>query len=268
MTKTHQEHNLSTSAAQSQASEHRAVDNQHSDVAIIIPSRLGSVRLARKALEMIGNHTMVEHVARQVKKTGLANIYVATDSQLIADKVTASGVEYIMTSDQTSSGTDRVHEAFQLLANRHSINYIINVQGDMPFVDPATILQVINSLKASPYGIMTPAVKVKLEAVTSSDTVKIVVANNDRALYFSRSLIPHGASEFLYHIGIYGFRKDTLEQFKRIPPSKLEQSEKLEQLRALENNIDIGICYVPNIELSVDVQADLDKARAIHDRKN
>ena len=237
----------------------------HSDVAVIIPSRLGSERLYQKPLQLIGPYTMIEHVVHQIKSTGLENIYVATDSLAIAEKVISCGVEYILTSESCLSGTDRVYEASKLV-QKPNINYIINVQGDMPFVEPEVILKVIESLKSSSYEIITPVVKVGIDIANSHSNVKVVTNEKGKALYFSRSLIPYGATEFLYHIGIYGFRKAALDKFVKLPMSPLEISEKLEQLRALQNGMTIGICYVENIPISVDTQDDLNKAIAFYNR--
>lgn len=238
----------------------------HSDVAIIIPSRLDSVRLFKKPLQTIGNLSMIEHVLKQVHSTGLKNIFVATDSNDIAEKVTNYGGQFILTSSQCPSGTDRVYEAFHLIPENHNINYILNVQGDMPFIEAETILAVIDTLKHSEYEIVTPVVKVNLQLANSNSNVKVVTDSNNQALYFSRSLIPYGANEFLYHIGIYGFRKTALDKFVKLPPSSLEQSEKLEQLRALENNMSIGVCYVNNVPISVDTAEDLNQALAFFSR--
>ena len=232
----------------------------HSDVAIIIPSRLGSERLKQKPLQLIGDKSMIAHVVNQVQATGLKNIYVATDSELVANEVIAAGGKYIMTNTDCSSGTDRVYEALQNLDHQQQLKYVINVQGDMPFIEASVILNVIACLKKSQYGIITPVVKVGIDVASSSSNVKVVVDNHDKALYFSRSMIPFGAIEFLYHIGIYGFHKDTLEKFVKLPQSALEIQEKLEQLRALQHDIDIGICYVDDIPISVDTIDDLNKA--------
>ncbi|MCC8417697.1 MAG: 3-deoxy-manno-octulosonate cytidylyltransferase [Rickettsia endosymbiont of Bryobia graminum] len=236
----------------------------HSDVAIIIPSRLGSVRLSNKPLQNIGNLSMILHVLKQVKLTGLENIFVATDSELIAETVTNYGGQFILTKPECASGTDRVYEAFQAIPNNQNIKYVLNVQGDMPFVEPKSILAVIENLKNSDYDIITPVAEVDIETADSASNVKAIIDNRNKALYFSRSLIPHGASKFLYHIGIYGFRKDALNKFVKLPPSSLELSEKLEQLRALQNDMSIGVCHVTNIPISVDTQEDLDKAIAFY----
>ncbi len=239
----------------------------YSDVAIIIPSRLNSVRLSQKPLKLIGEISMIEHVVRQVLSTGLTNIYVATDSDSIAKKVTDAGGKFIFTSEECQSGTDRVYEAFQAIENKHDINYILNVQGDMPFVEPESIIKVIESLKSSDHDIMTPVAKVSIEIADNPSNVKVIIDHNDKALYFSRNLIPHGSDEFLYHVGIYGFRKEALSKFMSLPASSLELSEKLEQLRALQNNMSIGVCHVENIPISVDTQQDLDKAIEFYQQK-
>lgn len=232
----------------------------HSDVAIIVPARIGSERLANKPLQAIGSQTMIEHMVKQIKKTKVSNIFVATDSELIAQKAKNCGCEVIMTSASCQSGTDRVYEAFKLLPNNQDIEYIINVQGDMPFINPLVILSVIDSLKNSEYDIITPATKVGIDLAASDSNVKIVVDSNNKALYFSRRLIPYNAKEFLYHIGIYGFRKKALMDFVKLPVSVLEQSERLEQLRALEHGLSIGVCYVDDIPISIDTTQDLAKA--------
>ena len=232
----------------------------HSDVAVIIPSRLGSERLSQKPLQLIGDIPMIQHVVDSIKLTGLKNIYVATDSELIADKVKERSVEFIMTSEHCTSGTDRVFEAFGKIKDNDNINYVVNVQGDMPFIKPEAILNVIESLKNSYYGITTPVAKVNMGVAEGDSNVKAVITHDGRALYFSRSLIPYGAKEFLYHVGVYGFRKDVLSTFVGLPQSVLEKSERLEQLRALENGIDIGVCYVNDIPISVDTPEDLAKA--------
>lgn len=236
----------------------------HSDVAIIIPSRIGSQRLFEKPLQQIGGLSMIEHVLKQTQLTGLKNIYVTTDSKTIAEKVALQNGQFIFTDEDCPSGTDRVYQAFQKIPNNDNIDYILNVQGDMPFVEPEVILKVIESLKNSEYGIMTPVTNVGIEVAESPSNVKVVTDHKGKALYFSRSLIPHGASEFLYHVGIYGFRKAALNKFMELPISFLEKSEKLEQLRALQNDISIGVCYVDNVPISIDTQEDLDKALAYY----
>lgn len=238
----------------------------HSDAAVIIPARISSQRLVNKMLQSIGDYTLIEHTVLQVKKTGLKNIYVAADSPLIASKVVDSKVSCIMTNANCSSGTDRVHQALESLPNKEQIKYVINVQGDMPFIDPAIILKVIEELKKGKFPIITPVAYVDEETANSVSNVKVVTDLNGKALYFSRRLIPFGVYEFLYHVGVYGFLKETLSKFVALPPSPLEQAEQLEQLRALQNNIEIGVCLVDKAPISVDTQEDLDKAREYYSK--
>jgi 3-deoxy-manno-octulosonate cytidylyltransferase (CMP-KDO synthetase) len=235
------------------------VDTSHDDVAVIIPSRLGSTRVLQKPLAKIGDLTMIEHVLHSVGKTNLKHIYVATDSDSIAEKISAGGYKFIMTNSNCPTGTDRVYEALQNLAD-DGIKYAVNVQGDMPFVDAAIILDLIERLKNSEHDIITPVSTVGADVANSESNVKVVKDTNNKALYFSRNLIPFGASEYLYHIGVYGFKRSSLEKFVKLPKSPLEIAENLEQLRALENGMSIGLTFTASIPISVDTKEDLAKA--------
>ena len=233
----------------------------HDDVAFIIPSRLGSTRLPKKALARIGGKSMIEHVVSGLKSIAGNNLYVATDSAEIASCVEKAGGIAIMTDEACPSGSDRTFEAFKKLPNHDKIQYIVNIQGDMPFVRAKVISDVVTMLKTDKYEIVTPAVKVGKDIAGSDSNVKIVVDSNNRAMYFSRSIIPHGADEFLYHVGIYGYKKEALEKFINMEPSLYEQIEKLEQLRALEAGMSIGVCLSQEIPISVDTEEDLAKAK-------
>lgn len=234
-------------------------------VVIIIPSRLGSQRLHQKPLQKIAGLTIIEHMIRQVRQVNLEHVYIATDSELIAELAAQNSMKYIMTSPDCNSGTDRVYQAFNSLPTEQ-FNYIVNIQGDMPFIEPEVISKLIEVLKSSKYDIITPVTKADIAVAESESNVKVVVGQNDKALYFSRSLVPYGAKEFWYHVGIYGFKKQALERFVNLPQSNLEACEKLEQLRALENNIEIGVCYVDNIPISIDTPDDLKKALEFYNK--
>ncbi|MDG1436354.1 MAG: 3-deoxy-manno-octulosonate cytidylyltransferase [Rickettsiaceae bacterium] len=236
----------------------------HSDVAIIIPSRIGSTRLPKKALAKIGQFALIEHVVRSVKGIAEENLYVATDSEEIAALVTSSGATPIMTDESCPTGSDRVFQAFQKIPGKEKIKYIINIQGDMPFVGKEVISKIIDDLKRGTVDIVTPVVKVGLDVAKSSSNVKVVAGHDGKAMYFSRSLVPHGASEFLYHVGIYGFKKEALEKFVNLPQGECEKLEKLEQLRALEFGMKIGVCLSDEIPISVDTPEDLKKAQEYH----
>lgn len=229
-----------------------------SDTAIIIPARLESNRLENKPLQKIGDLTMIEHVYRNVSKLKSVDVYVATDSEEVADLITKTGGNAIMTKE-ASSGTDRVHMALKQIKN-NKIEYVINVQGDMPFIEAETVKKVISTLRKSDCGIVTPVVEVGVGIAKKNSNVKVVIDKNNHALYFSRSIIPSGAESFYYHVGIYGFKVDALKKMVKLPRSSLEKAESLEQLRALENGIKIETCLVNNIPISVDTVEDLEHA--------
>ncbi len=240
--------------------------DRYSDVVIIVSSRIGSTRLPRKALAKIGNKTLIEHVVHRLKSSFDGNLYVATDSLEIANLVRKADAIAIMTDEDCPTGSDRVFQAFQTIPHHDKIKYVINVQGDMPFVDLVVIGQIITMLKTGDYDIVTSGVKVDKDIVQSESNVKVVVDKYGKALYFSRSMIPHGGKEFLYHVGIYGFKSEALEKFIKLEQSEYELCEKLEQLRALENGMKIGVCISNEIPISVDTKEDLEKANLYYSR--
>ncbi|AAU03847.1 3-deoxy-manno-octulosonate cytidylyltransferase [Rickettsia typhi] len=233
---------------------------KNQNVAIIIPSRLNSTRLIQKPLQLIGSITLIERVFKQVNKANIQHTYVATDSEEIANIIKKIGGKVILTDSDIPTGTDRTYEAFKLIPNNNNIHYIINVQGDIPFIEHRSILKIIEYLKNSEYDIVTPVVRVDRESIEASSNVTVAVDYMGKALYFSRSLIPHGAEELLYHLGIYGFRKNALEKFVSLKQTFLEKTERLEQLRILENGMTIGTCLVEDVPISVDTEEDLKKA--------
>lgn len=235
-----------------------------SDVAVIVPARIGSTRLPKKLLEKIGGKTVIEHVINNITKIGL-NFFVATDSQEIAELAEKNGVKAIITREDCPTGSDRVFEAFQKIENNDKIKFIINIQGDMPFIDGEIVKNMIKTHKEnSMFDIITPVVKVGEDVAVSSSNVKVVVSNTGKALYFSRSMIPFGSKEFLYHVGIYGFKPEALTKFVALPKGEYETCESLEQLRALENNMNIGVFTCNEIPISIDTIEDLEKARLFY----
>ncbi len=234
--------------------------NMNYETVIIIPSRLGSTRLLNKPLAQIGNLSLIEHVYLSLKDKFKDSIFIATDSNQIAELVEKQGAKAIMTNIDHKNGSDRTYEAFKKIPNYEQIKYVINVQGDMPFVDPNTIEQIIDRLKKNDCDIVTPIVKVDREVASSDSCAKVVYDNKQNALYFSRSLIPLGATEFNYHVGIYGFHASSLEKYVNLSQGEYELCEKLEQLRALEHGLKIGVCLTNEIPISVDTQEDLEIA--------
>lgn len=233
-----------------------------SDVAFVIPSRIGSTRLPRKALVNIGDQSMIERVVFSLKEYLGPNLYVAADSEEILKKAEEAGAKAIMTSENCMSGSDRVYEAFQKIENNANIKYVVNIQGDMPFINYKIIEKIVNKLKTSRFDIVTAAIEVERNIADNESNVKIVTDSNNSALYFSRSLIPSGAEKFLYHVGVYAFKANALEKFVKLPKARYESLERLEQLRALENGMSIGVVVTSDeIPISVDTQEDLEKAR-------
>ncbi len=238
------------------------------DFVIIVPARIGSSRLPRKLLKTIGDKTIIEHVVYNLSdpKTNFnpSDIIIATDDEQIAYLGRQAGATSVMTSVNCPSGSDRVYEAISKL-DLPSIKYVVNVQGDMPFVDPQVISELLDMLKNSDCDIATPYVKISKKSALNPSNVKIVKDNNDMALYFSRSLVPYGAEEFLYHVGIYGYRVESLKKFINLKRGKYEILESLEQLRALENGMSIKLVESKQIPISIDTQDDLEKARKYYE---
>ncbi|HJK86195.1 MAG TPA: 3-deoxy-manno-octulosonate cytidylyltransferase [Candidatus Megaira endosymbiont of Nemacystus decipiens] len=238
---------------------------QNQDFIIVVPSRQGSTRLPNKPLANIGHCTMIEHLISSLKLKFSQQIYVATDSKEIVDVVRGHGIKYIMTG-KCPSGTDRVYEAFSKIPDKKNIRYVINLQGDMPFINPEVITQILARLRKEDCDIATSIVKVDQEVAASNSNVKVVLDQNNNAMYFSRLPIPYGGKEFNYHIGVYGFTVDALERFVTLKQSCYELSENLEQLRALESGMKIGVVFSDQVPISVDTQEDLDQAILYYNR--
>lgn len=234
----------------------------------LIPARLGSTRLPNKPLADICGRPMIVHVADRAAAAALGQTVVATDSDEIYAAVTAHGHEAVMTRSDHESGSDRIYEALEKLDPTASVDFIINVQGDLPTIDPQTIRRSILPLVEGPADIATLGVEISQEEEkTNPNVVKIVgsplQAERLRALYFTRATAPYGDGPLYHHIGLYAYRRAALERFVKIGSSPLERREKLEQLRALEDGMRIDVEIVKTVPLGVDTQADLDRARII-----
>jgi len=238
---------------------------------IVIPARMASVRLPGKPLADICGAPMIVQVWRRACEANVGRVIVACSEQEVADVVQAAGGEAIMTDPDHPSGTDRVHEVVEQVDPDGTIERIINVQGDLPALDPGLILQV-NALLDNPAVDMSTlaAVITEDQEKTNPNVVKAIVsapqdgtAKGGRALYFSRATAPYGDGPLYHHIGLYGFRRSALRQFVSLPPSPLELREKLEQLRALEAGMRIEVGFVDTVPHGVDTPADLEKARAM-----
>lgn len=240
-----------------------------SDALIVIPARLGATRLPRKPLADIHGEPMVVHVWRRAAAAKAGRVVVATDADEIARAVEAAGGETVLTRPDHQSGSDRVHEAASILDPDGVIPFVVNVQGDLPTLDPALVDACVAPLRRAPADIATVAAFITDEAEKDTPSVVKIAATEIepgrlwRALYFSRSRIPSGDGPLLHHIGLYAFRRAALDRFVTLPPTTLETRERLEQLRALEAGMRIDVALVDAIPLGVDTAADLERARAI-----
>jgi 3-deoxy-manno-octulosonate cytidylyltransferase (CMP-KDO synthetase) len=237
----------------------------------VIPSRYASLRLPGKPLARIGDKPMVEHVHERCRESGaFARILVATDDERISEVVRAFGGEAVMTSPQCQSGTDRVAEVARSLPDALTV---VNVQGDEPFVAPEVLCQLAALLDDSTVEMATLVRPLEPEERANPNVVKAVLASNGDALYFSRADIPFDRDAQLghapagvpryAHLGLYGYRRETLLKISSLPPSPLERSERLEQLRALEAGIRIRCAHTRHASLSVDTPEDLARAEAL-----
>jgi 3-deoxy-manno-octulosonate cytidylyltransferase (CMP-KDO synthetase) len=230
-------------------------------IIIIIPARLASTRLPNKPLAIIEGKTMIQRVYEQALKANLGEVVIATDGEKIANEIKKFGGKYILTNPDLQSGTDRIYSAYKLL--KEDFDIIVNVQGDLPNIDPNVISECVNLALENDCDIATVASKISdISEINNPNVVKIALAQNGLALYFSRSAIPFSKNindDYFHHIGIYAYKKNALEKFINLSPSPLEKRESLEQLRALENGMKIAVKIVDAHPLSVDTQDDLDK---------
>lgn len=235
---------------------------------ILIPARLGSTRLPGKVLADIGGLPMIVHVLRRGQEAGLGPVAVACGEAEVAEVVTRNGGIAVMTDPDLPSGSDRIHDALDQLDPNGRHDVIINLQGDLPGIDPAYLSLVLRPL-AMGYDIGTLVAPItSQEEANSPSVVKAVCgfvegAAVAPALYFSRNPVPSGEGPLWHHIGIYAYRREALGRFVSLPPSPLERREKLEQLRALEAGMRIGAAHVPHAPFGVDTPADLEHARKL-----
>ncbi len=241
---------------------------------ILIPARMQSTRLPEKPLADIGGLPMIVHVLHRALEAAIAPVFVACDDVRIADVVIKAGGQVVMTRPEHASGSDRIFEALQTIDPQKNFDVVINVQGDVPTIEPEVIRAVLAPLRNNAIDIATLACAIKVEhEKTDPAVVKPVLAfeadsrTRARALYFSRATVPHGEGALYHHIGIYAYRRAALERFVHLSPSSLELREKLEQLRALEAGMQIGVELVDAVPLGVDTQEHLERARAIMGEK-
>lgn len=234
---------------------------------VVIPARLGSTRLPNKPLADIHGVPMIVHVWRRAVEADIGPVIVAAAERAVADIVMDAGGTAVLTDPDHPSGSDRVWEAVCQFdqAGRHDV--IVNVQGDLPTLDPGIVRAVFAPLSDPGVDIATLGAVISDPAErTNPNVVKAVVEiapgePMGRALYFTRATAPWGEGPLFHHIGLYAYRRAALERFVALPPAQLEQREKLEQLRALANGMTIALVPVGGVPLGVDTREDLDRAR-------
>ena len=232
---------------------------------IIIPSRLSAVRLPNKPLARIRGKPMILWVVEQALKSGLSDVYVACCDSELADLLEKNNYNYVMTDPDLPTGTDRVHAALEALDKDY--DFIINLQGDLPFISPEIITATHKVLISSDTDISTAAYLIKNHEENKLDNpnvVKAVLSYKNKALYFSRACRgPYGGGEVYEHIGIYGYTRDALCKFVKLEQTPIERYEKLEQLRAMENDMNIHVAIVDDVPISIDTEDDLRIAREL-----
>jgi 3-deoxy-manno-octulosonate cytidylyltransferase (CMP-KDO synthetase) len=234
-------------------------------IAGVIPARLSSTRLSRKVLRVIAGRPMVEWVWRAARMSGLMEpVVVATDSEEVAAVCRERGIPVAMTSADCPSGSDRV----RAVARQIDADIYVNIQGDEPTLTAEFFPPMLALFDRPEVEVATLAVSCPAEEFDDPNAVKVVTALDGRALYFSRATIPFdrdgtGFTGYRKHLGIYAYRKAALERFAALPPAPLELTERLEQLRLLENGIALYVAEAPGDTIGVDTEADLLRAEAV-----
>lgn len=235
---------------------------------VLIPARMAANRLPGKPLLDIGGLPMIVHVLRRAEEAQIGRVAVATDTPEIAAAVKAHGGEVVMTRADHPSGSDRIYEALMQLDPDGRAEIVVNLQGDFPTISPDNIRDVLPPLSDPAVDIATLAARIHTEEEDLAPSVVKAVGSpigprRLRALYFTRATAPTGDGPRYHHIGLYAYRRAALARFVTLPPSPLEQQEKLEQLRALEAGMRIDIMIVDTVPRGVDTPADLETARRL-----
>ena len=239
------------------------------NTAIIIPARLAATRLPNKPLIKIHNKTMIQHVWERAKEANLGRVIVATDNEEIQKVIENSGGVACLTSIDHQSGTDRIYEALQKCDRKNEIEYIVNLQGDIPSIKANALSAVLKLLENKEVQIGTLVVKINEESdLHKSQIVKALCIfreneKNTKAINFQRQPKENSINDFYHHIGIYSYTKESLKQFVNLKQTPREKEEKLEQLRALENNMHIEAGLIDFLPLGVDTPEDLEAIKGI-----
>jgi 3-deoxy-manno-octulosonate cytidylyltransferase (CMP-KDO synthetase) len=232
------------------------------DVLIVIPARMASTRLPGKPLADIAGEPMIVHVLRRAEAAAIGPVVVATDSPEIEAVVHKSGGRAVMTRADHASGSDRIYEALGKLDPDRRAAIVVNVQCDFPTLKPSEIAAALTPLADKDVDIGTLAAEIT-RAEERDDPGVVKAVGTPVALYFTRATAPSGDGPLYHHIGLYAFRRAALQRFVTLPPSPLEQREKLEQLRALEAGMRIDVAIIDSVPIGVNTPEDLARARAV-----
>jgi len=239
---------------------------------VVIPARLGAMRLPRKPLRLLSGLPLIVRVWQRISQMNVADaVVVATDDESVASAVQAVGAECVMTSDEHTSGTERVAEVASQPRFRQYTT-IVNVQGDEPFIGPGAVKGAAELVSTGRFPLGTAASHASAEILDAPSLVKVVVADDGRAMYFSRAPIPYlrdqadtakRAQRTLQHIGVYAYSREALNEWVSLPPHPLEEIERLEQLRPLAAGLAIGVAVTSEAPASgIDTEEDLERANA------
>ena len=231
------------------------------DTLIVIPVRMGSSRFPGKPLININGKAMIYHVWKRAILSKCGDVIVACCDKEVKNYLVKKNIPHVMTKKKLFSGTDRVYNAMQILLKNNHYKYIINLQGDIPDISPLSIKKIASIIKTEEVQMATLVSKIKEnKIIKDKNIVKVALSkhgNFHRAFYFSRAPIPYGASKFYEHIGIYAYKINTLKRFVNLKEGMLEKIESLEQLRALEDGIEIIVGKVNKAPYSIDTPKDL-----------
>ncbi|HTK80528.1 MAG TPA: 3-deoxy-manno-octulosonate cytidylyltransferase [Rhizomicrobium sp.] len=234
---------------------------------VVIPARMAATRLPGKPLADIAGVPMIVRVWRQAMLSDVGPVIVAAAEREIADVIERAGGRAVLTSPELASGSDRVFAAVEAIDHHETYDVVVNVQGDLPAVDPECIRASVEVLAPTGADIGTPAAEIDNPADYDNPSVVKPIVSWDttgargRALYFTRARAPSGEGPLFHHIGVYAFKRAALSRFVKLEPSPLEKRERLEQLRAMEAGMIIAVARVKNVPISIDTPEDLERAR-------
>ncbi|HJS55319.1 MAG TPA: 3-deoxy-manno-octulosonate cytidylyltransferase [Chitinophagaceae bacterium] len=232
------------------------------NIVAVIPARYAATRFPGKLMKLLGNKSIIRHVYDNTSETGLfKDVFVVTDSDIIYREITTNGGKAIMSKKEHESGSDRIAEAIADM----NVDVIVNVQGDEPFIKKEPLDKLIRLFADPEVEVASLKRKISKEEAGNPNNVKVVTDKRGYALYFSRSIIPFQRdkemnAEYFLHVGVYAYKKDVLMNFTRWPQSALEKTERLEQLRYLENGIQIKIAETDYNNIAIDTPEDLERA--------